>query len=359
MKRTRIYIFMTLISLLSACEGIDVTDNNHISLRASIGEMGIVSRSTTSVAEPYKGTSPADSTFVSDVWFSTDSKKFLHNPSSNAATNLPCRTTMTFNSDAAAYADYKPDPTSAAQTLKYPTDGTDVYCVGFHPKSDQESGWYTEDGVNVSHTINGSDDLMFADVISGDWNNHFQTQEYKHLLTWIKVSVCAMTMETAKQWGNVTKITISSKDVLNIDLSKKPAGITYDYKEGSPKVLTIYDDAETGTELSLTSKVIGSVFCSPMEISVPVTDDAGQHTGKNKTLAGYQVSITTKNGGTKTIPISLSDLEYREIEDPDETVGKLYILSLYFNPFDIVEGTCTLNYWNGQNEDLYLTETTN
>lgn len=34
--------------------------------------------------------------------------------------------------------------------------------------------------------------------------------------------------------------------------------------------------------------------------------------------------------------------------------GKLFILSLYFTPFNIIEGTCTLNYWNDQNEDLYL-----
>ena len=72
-------------------------------------------------------------------------------------------------------------------------------------------------------------------------------------------------------------------------------------------------------------------------------------------MAGYTVSITTEFGGEKTIDISLSDLDYVEISDPAETVGKLYILRLYFNPFNIIEGTCTLNYWNGQNDDLYLT----
>ena len=163
-----------------------------------------------------------------------------------------------------------------------------------------------------------------------------------------------MTMETAKQWGKVTKITISSKSSVNIDLSKAKGHsekITYG---GDDQTLVIYDNP-TGTELSLTSQVLGSVFCSPMTISVPVVGNDGQQTGEKKKMAGYTVSITTEFGGEKTIYISLSDLDYVEISDPAETVGKLYILSLYFNPFNIIEGTCTLNYWNGQNDDLYLT----
>jgi len=362
MKIRNTCIYITLFLLLLACDRADVAENNHISLKASIGEMNTVSKGSTSVAAPYEGTSPADSTLVSDVWFSKSASYFPHNPSGDPATNLPCHTTMTFTSDAATYADYKPAGQSVAQTLKYPINGDDVYCVGFHPQSDPaypKAGWYTEDGINVSHPINGCEDLMFAGIISGDWNNHFQTQSYKHLLTWVKVSVCAMTMETARQWGKVTKVTISSKDSLNINLSTNPANVTYDYTKDSPKILTVYDDEATGTELSLTSKVIGSAFCSPMTVSVPVIGNDGKPTGANKTVAGYEVSITTEHGGTKTIPVTLSDLDYVEITDPASTVGKLYILSLYFNPFNIIEGTCTLNYWNGQNEDLYLTPSAN
>lgn len=344
---TRKIIYIALISLLAACDRFEETnDYHHIGLKAGIGEIGAASKSTT-VADPYEGTTPTSGNpLTAEVWFSRSVGSFLHDPTADAATNLPCHTTMTFNSEAATYAYFDKNGDSSSQPgeeIKYPTDATTVYCVGFHPASD----WSTTDGIHVSHPINGCEDLMFADVIEGTWNDHFETQNYKHLLTWVKVNVCAMTMETARQWGKVTEITVSSKSSVSIDLSKGTGAsdkVTYG---GDNQSLVIYDDP-TGTELSLTSKDLGSALCSPMTVSDPVLGD----------VAGYTVSITTQPEGspeiTKTIDISLSDLDYVEIKDPAETVGKLYILSLYFNPFNIIEGTCTLNYWNGQNEDLYL-----
>ena len=360
---TRKIIYIALISLLAACDRFEATNDYHIGLKAGVGEIGTVSKST-AIADPYEGTTPTSGKpLAAEVWFSRSATSFPDSIEDDA-TNLPSHTTMTFNSEAATYAYFDKNGNKSSEPgeeIKYPTDATNVYCVGFHPVTDKvhpTDGWSTTDGFHVSHPINGSEDLMFADVISGTWDSHFQPQEYKHLLTWIKVNVCAMTMETAKQWGKVTKITISSKSSVNIDLSKAKGHsekITYG---GDDQTLVIYDDP-TGTDLSLTSQVLGSVFCSPMTISVPVVGNDGQQTGENKTLAGYTVSITTKPEGsteiTTTIKVGLSDLDYNDVRDPGSTVGKLYILSLYFNPFNIIEGTCTLNYWNGQNDDLYLT----
>ena len=319
----RKFTYIILLALIASCERIGNAGTECIGVSAGIGELVSTTRAA---AVPFRGTAPSeDNVLESAVWFSTDKTKFLHNPVS--PTYLPAHTEITFESSAITYADYTPAGSDTPYSLTYPVDNTPVYCVGFHPAD----GWNCTDGVNVSHAVNGSHDIMFAEQIEGTWDEHFQTLNYRHLLTWVKVSVCAMTMETARQWGNVTNVTIKTKSNLNVDLSKASDKVTYG---GEDQYLTVYNNAD-GMDLSLTSKEVGSVFCTP--------------------ATEYEVTIKTKNSAQKTLTVKLSDLDYTEITSPDQAVGKLFILSLYFNPFNIIEGTCTLNYWNDQNEDLYMT----
>ena len=60
------------------------------------------------------------------------------------------------------------------------------------------------------------------------------------------------------------------------------------------------------------------------------------------------------------IPIKLQTLKTGDDEEDEKNEAKLeypaglqYVLTLYFHPFNVVEGVCTLNAWNAQNEDLY------
>lgn len=140
-----------------------------------------------------------------------------------------------------------------------------------------------------------------------------------------------MTMEAARQWGGVTDITISSKDGMEIDLSKTVDKVSY---IGNDIDIKTFENAE-GLLPSLTSTEAGSVFCSP----------ATEYTVKIK---------TTNYPGGKDITIKLTNLDYQPLTSSSEAAGKLFIISLYFSPFNVIEGTCTLNYWNGQNEDLYM-----
>ena len=140
-----------------------------------------------------------------------------------------------------------------------------------------------------------------------------------------------MTMEAARQWGGVTEITISSKDKLEINLAETGDKISY---IGNDIEIKTFEKAE-GVLPSLTSTEAGSVLCSP----------ATEYTVKIK---------TTNYPGGKDIPISLTNLDYQPLTSSSEAVGKLFIISLYFSPFNVIEGTCTLNYWNDQNEDLYM-----
>ncbi len=325
MERKIIYI--TLLAVLWSCSRIDDNSDRFIGLSAGVADMEVSTRSAVT-GTPYSGSAPTETNSLNAaVWFSTTSGKFIHDPEFPAY--LPCRTTIDFKGESVTYADYDENPkdNDPAISLKYPNNNDPVYCIGLHPAS----GWNSDDGVKISHAITGAEDLMFADQITGTWNSHFPKQQYSHLLTWIKINFCAMTMEAARQWGGVTEITISSKDKLEIDLAKTSDKVTF-----SENVINIktFENAE-GVLPSLTSTEAGSVLCSP----------ATEYTVKIK---------TTNYRGGKDIPVILTDLDYQPLTSSSEAVGKLFIISLYFSPFNVIEGTCTLNYWNDQNEDLYM-----
>ena len=320
-------IYMTLLAVLWSCSRIDDTENRFIGLSADVADLEVRTRSAVT-GTPYSGSAPSeDNQLNAAVWFSTTPGVFPHAPEYPAY--LPCRTTMEFEGESVTYADYDANPkdNDPAISLKYPNNNDPVYCIGLHPAS----GWKSDNGVQIIHEITGAEDLMFADQITGTWNNHFPRQQYSHMLTWIKINFCAMTMEAARQWGGVTEITISSKDKLEIDLAETGDKISY---IGNDIEIKTFENAE-GLLPSLTSTEAGSVLCSP----------ATQYTVKIK---------TTNYPDGKEIPVILTDLDYQPLTSSSEAAGKLFIISLYFSPFNVIEGTCTLNYWNGQNEDLYM-----
>ena len=62
---------------------------------------------------------------------------------------------------------------------------------------------------------------------------------------------------------------------------------------------------------------------------------------ENGTATNVKVTLT---------PLTDTDEEKKKLEYP---AGLQYVLILYFHPFNVVDGVCTLKEWNAQNEDLY------
>ena len=88
-------------------------------------------------------------------------------------------------------------------------------------------------------------------------------------------------------------------------------------------------------ELALTTKDVASVFCHPQK--------------------EYYLDIECENGTAENVKVTLTPLtdtveEKAKLEYP---AGLQYVLILYFHPFNVVDGVCTLKEWNAQNEDLY------
>lgn len=310
MKRTYLLYILPMVLAFVACSdnAEESVSGNEITLDAAVN--GIESR----LAIPYLGATPTTGNpLTAWVWFSEDAAAYGDSETDNL-THLPCRTTLTFNGAPQFATD------ASGNNLKYGTDGADVHCVGFYPA---EGAWSTTDGKTVTATIDGTTDLMYAKKISGKWGAPMEQQTYQHLQNWVKVCVCATSQEAADVWGKITDISVSTQTSVRVDVSTD--AVTYSV-DGTMPVF----ESTGGQALHTTMQEIGDVFCSPAD--------------------KYTVSVTI---GGKTISQTI-EVEPLESGINLTTGGKLAILTLYFNPFNMIEGVCTLNAWDAQNEDLYM-----
>lgn len=334
MKRKHLILYIALFSciFLSSCtEQLDInTTDNAISLRAEVENVVPTTRNS-NYATPV-----SDNNITATVWFSTEKGKFPDGPK-DETTNIPGHYIIDFKGEEAVF----PNVTQESERPRYPTPDEDgevqeVYCVGFYP----HEGWSYVKGTEghnstATHEITGFEDLMFAAPISGNWNKHFDRQKFTHLLTWLKVCVCTTTAEAGNYWGKLKKITL--KDVpsgLKInDLSKMQSVYTNGkladedvspINKYSPDIIN-----NDGIDLGTNIQDVGSIFCYPQ--------------------SEYTLQIECENG-TATKKITLRSLSDDVIGFP---AGMQYVLTLYFHPFNVVEGVCTLNAWDAQNEDLY------
>lgn len=331
---------------LSACSehdgGIPVKEAEDISLSAVVDEVEILSRASNDGA--YTGTVPSDQNVLeAAVWFSLESGTYKHDP--QGETNLPVHTQIDYKSGTATF----PTGTDESTKPKYPTNAdTPVYCVGFYPNS----GWSNPENnyKKATHTITGTQDLMFAPQISGNLNHKFETQRYRHLLTWLKVCVCAASAEAGSYWGDLKQVVL--KDVattLTIDLTKSEEAESLENKFDQQRDVVFSDSADVnifnnsnGIPLEITPKEVASVFCQPKAPTPPTTP-----------AYTYQLDLICANGQAVDVPIKLQALNAINQEKLNYPAGLQYVLTLYFHPFNVVEGVCTLNAWNAQNEDLY------
>ena len=199
--------------------------------------------------------------------------------------------------------------------LKYPTSGSPVYCIGLYP----QGVWSYDKGSFVAG-IDGHHDLMIAPEVSGKWNNQFCTTEsnslkFQHILTWIKVVLCATSYDAIDTWGKITDVTM--KDVpTHVSITNK---VPLYSGEKDSQLLS------QPTELLVTNIDAGEFLCAPMD--------------------EYTFSIKSTDGKTATKTVG---------PENGFQAGSQYVVVLYFNSLTDIDGICTLSPWENQNDNLYL-----
>lgn len=311
MKRLIICAF--LIASTIACSKIDQEhdDNAAIRLKVDVTETFIGTKAAANPV-PFRGTAPtSDNPLNAHVFFSDEPGVYRHAP--EGPTYLPARTRITFKDSNFTH----PDMVNGGN-LMYPVGDAPVYCVGFAPADDE---WQISDDCKViSHKIDGSTDLMYAPELTGQWTKHFSVQEYRHAQTWIEISACATDVFAKDFWGEIKSIAIESSATMSY--TPETGALSY----SSEKInISAFEGAY---ELKPTIHELGSAFCSP-DTEVTIIINSEKITDKKVHVSMPSQSIT-------------------------EMAGKMYVVELYFNSFDVVEGKCSIKPWEYQDENISM-----
>lgn len=93
----------------------------------------------------------------------------------------------------------------------YPADGSSIYVMGYAPVDKADSVVRTDN--TVAFTINGSNDIMVSNQVSGNKSTPIATDlTFGHLLTQLQFKVIAEDGAAVGIWGDVTKIEILAQD---------------------------------------------------------------------------------------------------------------------------------------------------
>lgn len=342
----RYYIMIMSALLSAACSEIIDTPNDEaktVSLSASIASID----TTRAVDTAFTGTSTKD--MEASVWFSTKCGVFLNETNPSAPTFMPYHATVKYlDIPTTVYV----DPSKLENPLAYPVATINqtqpkAYCVGFYPN---DTAWgNTADGKTAFHKIDGKTDIMFADQIEGSWDTPFEAQKYRHLLMWLKFQAHITDVEAASQWGNVTEISVENtlNEVrITFDNEKNQDGayestIEYVNNTSYTDIGNIYavNDPSNGISLSVIAQDAGELLCAPShQVTLAVKTKVSETKSYEKEIT---VNLCDENGELLTGQNYLT-----------KAAGKLFIINLYFTPFDDIDAACSLIPWNEQNVDL-------
>ena len=317
-----INIFLLLTIIVCACTH-EEFPKEPIAMKASINNIDVQVKSAgtpmSADAKAYVGTTPsAERPLDVDLCFSLNSGDYSSAESNDKNTYLPCRTTASFKDENITQIYYKGEND---KTLAYPTTGKDVYCIGLYP----QSKWNYSNGM-FKADLTGSDDLMFASQISGKWNQQFGTNnnslQFRHLLTWFKLVLCATSYDAIDAWGHITSITLDTAKEIQLS----PVDNSVDNSVTFSTDQQTFELVKTPIELSILKNEVGSMFIAPTTDPITLTIKADD---------GRIAKVDMKASG-------------------GFNPGSQYIMVLYFDSLSVVDALCTLESWENQNDNLYL-----
>lgn len=340
----RAFFAVQMTAILMSCnegeaQAPNDTDGARICLRSAIGKSRSDWGTRASIAaEAYYETVPTEShPLFADVWFSTDSGSYPGTRGASKPDNyIDVHRQIEYMDGSSTY----PKPVDNVY-LQYPLDeSVPVYCVGFYP---QDAWSVSDDGLRATATVNGKDDLMFATQIEGKKQDgdflSSKQQLYRHLQTWIKVSVHADESVSPEAWGKITRIRVRSKANMTVTLGNTTDGAPV-CGEGDTWITAYEAGEEGGHAFNTTVEEIGSVFVTPV-------------TGTEGTPAVCDIEVTTEKVPEPKVA-TIRMLDYDGQPYLGNTIGNLFVLIIDLKTPVIIEGTATLTPWSDEESKLTL-----
>lgn len=251
----------------------------------------------------------------------------------------------------------------------YPKEGgAKVYFVGFHPidgwatprADDPDPAQAAKAGKIATKTFDGSEDVMFAPKISGEYAQNvteWPRFEFRHLLTWLRVSIKADGEAVSKAWGRLKSLKVKSAAGVTIDLIGEydPAAprnrVSFSgdtelnfYKTGTDDLFVNPDDESTWFTLppDEAADAVAYVLCAPVQAS---ENDPDQWPATVRTTE-YTLLVETENRSVE-VPI---DLMKDASADPpayfkDYTMNDRFTLNLNFKMGNNITVTAKVTDW--------------
>lgn len=361
--RRFIYITLAIMWLIS-CQKESLSNSSSVD-GAPIYLSAITEHSTDTRA-PYEYTSPNDGengVLHAAIWASSFGNDNIGYTYPNPEPPLNGKNGVETNANQVAIhatADFDSNAPQLLNQAVYPMVGTTVFFVGLHP----QSGWSVNTDANKANfTFNGSNDVMFAPRIKGQYAQsddqviNAPQLHFYHLLTWLKVRIKAEDADAISAWGKITKMEISSNTKVEIDLSDKNSSASAEVSEGefnfskcefsTPGKLSLYkagsDDEfvtpTNGYTMSTTSPqdIVAYVLCSPVDAVATTVVDS-----KDVTVPEYTLYIETENRRVELpIDLKINDGAYYT----GNTRGKHFTLNLTFKMGNTIIVTAQAEDW--------------
>lgn len=361
-------IFLSIAAgalLLSACsesletvgDAAQQAQDDRIQVALGVTQMDVTTRTTQTVtAKSFVGREPTeDNPFYPMVWFSDDETKGHY-----TLTDAAHRNKVKFTSTTLTFPDTDIEYNTADKTK--PT-----WCFGLYPTNDglwgveNTAGWDPAPvGTVLYADISGQEDLMFADQVSGSINDKFNSDikgendptdkrlQFHHLLTWLKIRICAGEQGAGEAWGRVQSVKVKTQRRVRIDLG---TGQIYEKPSDEYWINAFVPDPDDPVNPQPYKDLEPTTPEDPMVASVLAVP-----------AASYDIEYKTEQmNDPKTINVGLKSIDMGPLDwitTADEARNKVFVITLFFYTREKVEAQCTLEPMSDDMDLVYGTEGT-
>ena len=232
-----------------------------------------------------------------------------------------------------------------------------VYFSALHP----QTGWYVSGtsgstDYKASFTFNGSQDVMFAPQTTGKYKDHNPELEFKHLLTYIRLSVYAEIEEVSNAWGDITSIKIrNTADMgdgsgkVTVDLSKKYDATAVEFETYQDHQTPFYGN---GTNDVFQDRIIPYPATNKEEVAYtlisPVMAKSKDSFNADLLIPEFEIVIVTEKRSAIVIVDLMNQSEATDFDQKyysGSTMGKQFTVTLKFTMGNTVAAQAKISSW--------------
>ena len=232
-----------------------------------------------------------------------------------------------------------------------------VYFSALHP----QTGWYVSGtsgstDYKASFTFNGSQDVMFAPQTTGKYKDHNPELEFKHLLTYIRLSVYAENEAVSNAWGDITSIKIrNTADMgdgsgkVTVDLSKKYDATAVEFETYQDHQTPFYGN---GTNDVFQDRIIPYPATNKEEVAYtlisPVMAKSKDSFNADLLIPEFEIVIVTEKRSAIVIVDLMNQSEATDFDQKyysGSTMGKQFTVTLKFTMGNTVAAQAKISSW--------------